>query len=210
MPSTNISDLRDIKQGPRGNEQAYFSRFEKAHLRTGSLLDKHEKISAYVNGFHKAIKSSVLLYLKQHPTSSLLEIVQVAGYERTLWRDRSAIIRKEFASPAVTPAKRSAGSSALGTNAMTASKEKEFLSACTEEGESEPPEVNAIPCGGYGRNRRKLRDVCRLCYMRGLKRQLPHPEEDCPDTGVGISSLQPCAVCVAACHRKISLAYIVE
>lgn len=81
------ADLRKVKQAPNEDEMKYFSRFEEAYLRAGSLFDIREKVTAYVDGLHDTLES-VLLYMQEHPSATLLEIVRRAKHEGQIRRDR--------------------------------------------------------------------------------------------------------------------------
>ena len=154
------ADLKKVKQSSREDESQYLARFEKAHLRTGSILDTAGRIVAYVDGLDEAIRENILLYLVEHPSAGIIEVSQRALHEGNLWRHRSGIFAKSSAK----------------------------VVAAIEQGSSdEDGEIWAMEPGiGYrqpGWQKRvsrkpttrpkRLADVCPHCYRRGANYQLP-------------------------------------
>ena len=154
------ADLKKVKQSSREDESQYLARFEKAHLRTGSILDTAGRIVAYVDGLDEAIRENILLYLVEHPSAGIIEVSQRALHEGNLWRHRSGILAKSSA---------------------------KAVAAIEQDSSDEDGEIWAMEPGiGYrqpGWQKRvsrkpttrpkRLADVCPHCYRRGANYQLP-------------------------------------
>ena len=88
------ADLRKVKQSTRETESQYFARFERAHLRSGSILDNRERTVAYVDGLDEAIRENILLFMQDNPNAGIVAISQRALHEGNLWRHRSGLLKK--------------------------------------------------------------------------------------------------------------------
>ena len=191
-------ELRQLKQSRGEDESRFFQRFEQAHLRTGSILDSREKLTAFVNGLDEAIKEPILVLIQERPDISMLDVVRRARSEGKLWRSRSALMGKYSSPPVNKKTIRTVNS--VDVNVLGDFAQPPCPASTTDTGSGhqdwQEETVNAvqhIPGIGYRQpgwqvsdpraQRRRfspLTDVCERCYLKGQDRQLSHPANNCP------------------------------
>lgn len=90
------TDLRKLKQSAKEDEDTYFTRFEDAHLRSGSILDDHAKMNAYIDGLDESIRESVTQFLQDRTDATILDVVEKAKTEGELWRYRYGVLHSRM------------------------------------------------------------------------------------------------------------------
>lgn len=86
-----ILDLRDVTQKDRETEVEYSSRLNNAAIRCGNVHSMDDKMTLYVDGLDKTIKSLVARHRERHPRIRFLELIQFAQAEGDAVRARSGM-----------------------------------------------------------------------------------------------------------------------